>query len=253
MTTQPVSSLFEVQVRIDDAARRRKTLDDVHAQLDSFENDAIASAVIEPSPALEFATVEFGRAVSQTFRLRNTGACARIHRLYCQTRETLLASASRSMIAHAHQGSTVADYAFVPKPGGDVIVPPWLWLSPTSGLVLPRESESITATILVDASTAAPFNLNEAELSELAILRLTGGRDLFLSISAREYQRSTFGTPLDKLLLLGRPIRSYAPAELEAAIAVPPASSTATASVPAAILRLTDWLTAHAMETVCAP
>ena len=150
-------------------------------------------------------------------------------------------------------GSTVAEYAFAPKPGTDTIVPPWLWLSPTSGLVLPRESESITVTLLVDASTAAPFNLGEAELSELAILRLTGGRDLFLSITAREYQRSTFGTPLDKLILLSRPIRSYTPADLEAAIAAPPPSSTATASVPAAILRLTDWLTTHAMDTVRAP
>lgn len=139
----------------------------------------------------------------------------------------------------------------MPKPGGgDTIVQPWLWLSPTSGLVLPRESETITATILVDGSTAGPFNLGQAELSDLAILRLTGGRDLFLSITAREYQRSTFGTPLEQLVLLDRPIRSYAPAELESAVATPPPSSTATVSVPAAITRLTDWLTAHAMETV---
>lgn len=151
---------------------------------------------------------------------------------------------------HAGPGSVIAEYAFTPKPGSDSIVQPWLWLSPSSGLVLPRESETITATILIDSSTAAAFNLAEAEVSELAILRLVGGRDLFISVAAREYRRTCFGTPLDKLALLSRPIRSYAPADIEAAIAAPPPTSSAAVPVPATILRLTTWLTENAMETV---
>ena len=57
--------------------------------------------------------------------------------------------------------------------------PRWLSVSPAAGLLLPGEKVSLTVTLLVRASEAAPFNAGEP-LETFALLRLKNGRDLVL-------------------------------------------------------------------------
>ena len=59
--------------------------------------------------------------------------------------------------------------------------PRWLSVSPAAGLLLPGEKVSLTVTLLVRASEAAPFNAGEP-LETFALLRLKNGRDLVLPV-----------------------------------------------------------------------
>jgi len=96
------------------------------------------------------------------------------------------------------------------KPGTVSLLPPWLKISPTSGLVIPGEKATITLTIHVNSSCSSSFNFplpSDEGLSDLFILSIEK-RDLFLSVTAREYRPSVFGSSLDHLSRLRQPIRT---------------------------------------------
>jgi hypothetical protein len=110
-------------------------------------------------------------------------------------------------------GSTqsLAPWSFVLKPGTDSLLPPWLSITPTSGLVVPGERVTVTLTIHVSSSCASTLNFPppsaDEALSDLFVLSIEK-KDLFLAISSRSYRPSVFGSSLEHLARLRRPIRS---------------------------------------------
>ena len=105
----------------------------------------------------------------------------------------------------------------------------------------------MTATIRVDHTTAPALNFGEDTLSDIVVLSILGGRDIFLSISAREYIPTCFANSLTRLVHLEQPIRSYPTQTLEQlALSLagddPPE---ATLSIPKELERMIAFLIAH--------
>lgn len=155
-------------------------------ELDSFENDALPEVKIRPSPSVEFGTISYLRPETQSIEVVNVG-------------------------------SVIAQWSFVLRPGATALTAPWLSVTPTSGLILPGEKSLVNFTIIVDAATAPRLNFAarpEDELSDLLILSIDK-RDLFLSVSAREYERTCFANSLVRLGRLLDPIREVKGKKLE--------------------------------------
>lgn len=224
---------YDVQCLVIDNSKRSTVRLSVLKALDAFENEgalpssqycrqppsqrtAMPNADVTPSNAIDFGTVRYGLPVRQTFEIRNTG-------------------------------QVIAQFRFMPKPQTNSIVKPWLWLSPISGLILPGDSETITCTLNIDNEAASHFNFSDDDLSDIAILSIVGGRDAFMSLSAREYLPTCFCNPFEQLARLERPIREYSTEEralLMLRANEPPIEP------PRELMRLTEWLTAHALEEV---
>ena len=65
-------------------------------------------------------------------------------------------------------------------------------------MLLPGETVSLELRVLVDAPTARALNAGNDALHELLVLRVGGGRDYFVDVSA-SCARSCFATSLDEL------------------------------------------------------
>lgn len=133
----------------------------------------------------------------------------------------------------------VAQWTLVLKPGTATLTPPWLTVSPTCGLILPGGLTRLDFTVHVDASTASGFNFSAKDsepLSDLLVLSL-GSKDLFLSVSTRDYERTCFANSLERLHELGDdPIRKASLKKLALIEAgtylMPEAQQTATSHSP---------------------
>lgn len=114
---------------------------------------------------------------------------------------------------HALLCKSIAPWAFVLKPGTKSLLPPWLSIAPTSGVIVPGERVTVALTVHVTPSCASALNFplstrhTDDALSDLFVLSIEK-RDLFLAVLARSYVPSVFGSSLDHLARLGRPIRS---------------------------------------------
>jgi hypothetical protein len=106
---------------------------------------------------------------------------------------------------------SLAPWSFVLKPGTKSLLPPWLSITPTSGLVIPGERATVTLTIHVTSAAASSLNFPlpsaEEALSDLFVLSIEK-KDLFLAVSSRSYQPSVFGSSLEHLARLRKPIKA---------------------------------------------
>lgn len=150
-----------------------------------------------------------------------------------------------------------------------MLLPPWLSIFPTSGLIVPGERTTISFTIHVTAACAASHNFPlpstvDQGLSDLFIVSIEK-KDLFLAVSARGYRPSVFGSTLEQLTRLDEPIRSTSlenrqriasvveslkkPESARSEDEKKDAQLLALAGVPKAIHRLVDFLAEHALVT----
>lgn len=105
-----------------------------------------------------------------------------------------------------------AVWSFALKDGSSNPTPPWLSVSPTSGLILPSSRQTITFTVKVEPDIAGALSFPTSDklssnLSELLVLSLRG-RDLFLAISVHEWVPTVFGASLDCLARLHEPVQT---------------------------------------------
>ncbi|GAA5913466.1 uncharacterized protein JCM6883_004396 [Sporobolomyces salmoneus] len=234
---KPVSAVLTVPVSTVDEKQRNEVQQQVIAELAKFGNDSLPDVKILPGPSVEFDEVRFDEPVSKTIQIANIG-------------------------------QSLAPWSFVLKPGTNSLLPPWLSIVPTSGLVIPGERTTITLTIHVtpSCSPALNFPLPSADeaLSDLFVLSIEK-RDLFLAVSARSYQPSVFGSSLEHLARLRKPIRSTTFEERQQiasaveTIMKPPSERNederknvqrvGTAGVPRAIHQLVNFLAEYGLET----
>ena len=222
---KPVSGFLRAEVLAVIAPKRLEVLHEVQAELDAHENDSAPDVQLRPSPAVEFGPVRFLEPQTREIEVCNVGERA------------------------------VAQWSFVIKPGAARIAAPWLTVAPTSGLILPGASTKVRLTVLVDSVTAAGLNFAGPDaVSDLLVLSVEK-KDLFLSVTAREYHATCFGNSLAKLNRLGHvPIRKATAQELDDILAMADTDELGLegaepkAQVPKELKRLVNFLVEHGLD-----
>ena len=105
-----------------------------------------------------------------------------------------------------NNGQVLTQFQFIPKLEETNICKPWIWVSPTNGMLLPGEKILISITVLVDNRTAPKLNKGNDQLEDILVLHLVNGKDLFILVSGK-WRPTCFGTSLEVLVRLAGPIR----------------------------------------------
>ncbi|KAG1103661.1 hypothetical protein G6F39_001752 [Rhizopus arrhizus] len=106
-------------------------------------------------------------------------------------------------------GQVLTLFKFLPKGDQTTILPPWLQVSPTSGVLAPGERVVIRFEVMVDPSISTPLNRGEQKMEDILILRLENSKDFFISVSG-DYVPTCFGVPLELLSEMSVPISETA-------------------------------------------
>lgn len=179
---KPVQATFEVQVRHQVEAKKTQVIREIMMQLDKWENENMpkvrliqSDGVQLSSGVLGFTHLKYGIDQTKTLLVENTGV-------------------------------VVAHFRFIPKLEELLLCKPWLSVTPTFGMIPPKERIEIRITAHVDESVAHGLTSGEESLDDTMILRVENGRDYFLVVSG-QYDNSCFGNSLEQLVLSSQPVR----------------------------------------------
>ncbi|KAG2235121.1 hypothetical protein INT48_006502 [Thamnidium elegans] len=178
---KPVRALMELSVRKIDSRLQNETREKLVQQLKDHQDDQPRGDL--SSSFVDFEKVQFMEYKEKLILLENTG-----------------------------QVLTV--FKFMPKGENDTILPPWLQVSPLSGVLAPGEKVVIRFEITIDPTISAPLNRGEQTLSDILILRLENCKDFFISVDG-DYVKTCFGVPLEQLSEMPVPISEAAARNLE--------------------------------------
>jgi inositol polyphosphate 5-phosphatase INPP5B/F len=204
---RPVSALFAVQARVTMPEHRAAVYRDLVRELDKLENESLPNAELSANQ-LEFGEVRFLMPRAQSLELVNSG-------------------------------QVVVRYRFIPKFDERTVCPPWLQVSPLFGMLVPGERVQLRFRVLVDATCAPQLNGGDGQLSDVLILHLENGKDMFVGLSAT-YLVSAFGSSLSYLTRFPGPVRDGSPL---------PADSEQRLSIPKEVWLLVDHLFAHCLDS----
>ncbi|BGP35956.1 hypothetical protein JCM10296v2_007808 [Rhodotorula toruloides] len=220
---KPVSATLQLSVYEVSVHDRDKVRHDIVSKLHAFAGDALPDVKLVPGPSIDFERVELDTSTSCEIELVNV----------------------------------FVTWAFALKDGSPSITPPWLSVSPTSGLILPTSRQRITFTVKVTSDVAGRLSFqipeqSDSDLSELLVISLRG-RDLFLAISVKEWVPTVFGASLDCLARLHEPVRteSFEQRQRIGAAAAGPVEDEAgieKSAVPEVLHRLVSFLGEHALN-----
>lgn len=178
---KPVRALMSMNIRKIDSRLQKKTHDALVQQLKESQ-DAQPRGEISTS-YVDFEKVHFLEYKEKTILLENTGRVLTLFR-------------------------------FLPKNDEVSILPPWLQVSPISGVLAPGERAVIRFEVMVDPTISAPLNRGEQKIEDILILRLENSKDFFISISG-DYVPTCFGVPLERLSEMAVPISEQAAQNLQ--------------------------------------
>ncbi len=139
---------------------------------------------------LQFSQCTFLSTASQEITLSNIGA------VFSAWRFVSKASSSSS-----DSNNQVLDE------DGESICRRWLSITPTSGLLLPGESVTITVRVMIDALTAQRMNSGRGSLNDELVLRNENGNEHYICVTA-SYLRSCYGMSLEELTKTHEPVRA---------------------------------------------
>ncbi|KAJ2802042.1 hypothetical protein H4R20_003431 [Coemansia guatemalensis] len=201
---RPVRAMLEMDIWRVDAERRRTAYLQVLRELDRAENECIPTATLDPT-AVEFGAVHFGQAVRRQLHVDNTG-------------------------------HVPLEFSFVATPTRvKSAAPEWLHISPAEGMLLPGQSADVQLTVVVDQRTSAALSRRAAELQDILVLHLRGGRDYFVQVQG-SYQTSVFGMELEVLVHCKGSVREMGADDFERCL------RSGRLSVPQCVWRLADFL-----------
>ncbi|KPV72858.1 uncharacterized protein RHOBADRAFT_66874 [Rhodotorula graminis WP1] len=229
---KPVSAMLSLSVYNVLQEKRREVHEEIVAELEQYDGDELPDVKLAPSPSIDFDEIRYDEPVKREIEVVNVG-------------------------------TVVAPWAFVVKPGTSSLTPPWLVVTPASGLVLPGARQTITLTIHVTSSSGAdalsfPMSTSAADIADLLVLSLRG-KDLFLSVSARAWTPTVFGARLPHLVRLASPIREtnleqrvriaqVVAAADKGAPAGPDGDDVPRSAVPLVLHNLVGFLAEHALD-----
>ncbi|KAI8321878.1 DNase I-like protein [Martensiomyces pterosporus] len=206
---KPVRSMVTIDVWKVDQERRQAVFLEVLRELDRYENECIPIATLG-SAVVDFGDVYFGKLVQRKMDLTNSG-------------------------------QVPLEYSFIATPSRDHFAPPWLKISPESGMLLPGGQVDIVFSILVDERVSAPLSTHTEELNDILILHLNRGRDYFIQVQG-EYRPSVYGMSMDILVHCKEAVRSMSREDFEQCL------HSGQFSVPRCIWALTDFLSKYGID-----
>ncbi|XP_030872623.1 type II inositol 1,4,5-trisphosphate 5-phosphatase isoform X2 [Leptonychotes weddellii] len=168
---KPVSSVFDIGVKMVNEERYRKTLEIVHS-LDKMENANIPSVSLSKREFC-FQNVKYMQLQVQSFTIQN--------------------------------GQVPCQFEFINKPDEKSYCKQWLNANPSRGFLLPDSAIEIELELFVNKTTATKLNSGEDKIEDILVLHLDRGEDYFLSVSGN-YLPSCFGSPIHTLCYMREPI-----------------------------------------------
>ncbi|XP_065772177.1 type II inositol 1,4,5-trisphosphate 5-phosphatase isoform X3 [Muntiacus reevesi] len=169
---KPVSSVFDIGVRVINEELYRKTLEEIVRSLDKMENANIPSVSLSRREFC-FQNVKYMHLQVESFTIRN--------------------------------GQVPCQFEFISKPNEESYCKQWLRASPSRGFLLPDSAVEIELELFVNKTTATKLNSGEDKIEDILVLHLDRGKDYFLSVSGN-YMPSCFGSPIHTLCYMKEPI-----------------------------------------------
>ncbi|KAI9023869.1 Endonuclease/exonuclease/phosphatase [Phycomyces nitens] len=167
---KPVRALFETNVRKIDHQRLALTKDKLIKRLVTTKDQTPKANLLDSF--VKFGDVQFMEFKERSIVLENTGMVLVTFRFKGKSNE---------------------------------IIPSWLTVHPTSGVLGPGEKVVIQFELMIDPSISAPFNKREKEINEILVLRIKDGGDYFIVVEGK-YQPTCFGVPLEDLASMPVPV-----------------------------------------------
>ncbi|KAM4871383.1 type II inositol 1,4,5-trisphosphate 5-phosphatase isoform 3-T3 [Thomomys bottae] len=174
---KPVSSVFDIGVRVVNEELYRKTLEEIVRSLDKMENANIPSVTLSKREFC-FQNVKYMQLQVQSFTI--------------------------------HNGQVPCQFEFINKPEEKSYCKQWLSASPSKGFLLPDADIEIELELFVNKTTATKLNSGEDKIEDILVLHLIRGKDYFLSVSGN-YLPSCFGSPIHTLCFMREPILDLPP------------------------------------------
>ncbi|XP_030679333.1 type II inositol 1,4,5-trisphosphate 5-phosphatase isoform X2 [Nomascus leucogenys] len=169
---KPVSSVFDIGVRVVNDELYRKTLEEIVRSLDKMENANIPSVSLSKREFC-FQNVKYRQLKIESFTI--------------------------------HNGQVPCHFEFINKPDEESYCKQWLNANPSRGFLLPDSDIEIKLELFVNKTTATKLNSGEDKIEDILVLHLDRGKDYFLSVSGN-YLPSCFGSPIHTLCYMREPI-----------------------------------------------
>ncbi|XP_013775252.1 inositol polyphosphate 5-phosphatase OCRL-1-like isoform X1 [Limulus polyphemus] len=178
---KPVSSVFEVGIKVVDNIKYRKIYEEVMKKLDKLENEFLPQVTVDKME-VHFERVTFIEPVSRFLTIANTG-------------------------------QVPVQFEFIKKLNDTRYCKDWLNIKPYMSFIMPGEKCDVELEVYVDKRTAFKLNSKQDTLDDILVLHLEGGKDLFITVQGA-YIPSCFGSSLDALVRMPFPIREVPTAKL---------------------------------------
>lgn len=170
---KPVTAVFESSVKVINMDKYRLTYQDVMKRLDKIENELLPQVTVDKTDIV-FDGVTFRQSCVRYLKVRNTGQIGVL-------------------------------FSFLKKPNQSNFCKDWLRVKPHSHRIEMGQTANIELEIFVDKKSAARLNSGEDHLSDILVLHLEHGRDLFITVGGT-YRPSVFGSSIEFLVRLKTPI-----------------------------------------------